>query len=99
MELIHALWEPGGAGPHPTIVALHGWGANALDLLGLAPYVAEGRFMLICPQGAMEIPVGPIRGYGWFPIAMGSPPRAEEVDAAVVKCERFIDQAIERYPV
>ena len=41
MHLIHAIFEPPGDGPHPTILALHGRGANALDLLGLAPiYVA-----------------------------------------------------------
>ena len=42
MHLIHALFEPPGDGPHPTILALHGRGANALDLLGLAPYLCGG---------------------------------------------------------
>lgn len=39
MHLLHTVFEPPGAGPHPTLLTLHGWGANALDLLGLAPYV------------------------------------------------------------
>ena len=42
MHLIHAIFEPRGDGPHPTILALHGRGANALDLLGLAPYLGGG---------------------------------------------------------
>src|SRR5215469_6568760 len=42
MRLIYTLYEPAGSGPHPTIIAMHGFGANALDLLGLAPYIAEG---------------------------------------------------------
>jgi phospholipase/carboxylesterase len=99
MELIHGSWEPAGEGPHPTIIAMHGWGANALDLIGLAPYIAEGRFMIICPQGPLEVPIGPTKGYGWFPIRMGSPPDPDAIDAAVGSAAKFIDTAIERYPV
>jgi phospholipase/carboxylesterase len=99
MELIHTVWEPAGEGPHPTIIAMHGWGANALDLVGLAPYVAEGRFMIICPQGPLEVPIGPTRGYGWFPIRMGSPPDLDAIEAAVSSATKFVDLAVERYPV
>lgn len=99
MKLIHAAFEPAGDGPHPTIIAFHGWGANALDLLGLAPYVADGRFAMLCPQGAMEVPVGPLRGYGWFPIMMGSAPEPGEVQKAVDEAGDFIRVALERYPI
>jgi len=58
MRLIHTLYEPAGDGPHPTLIAMHGFGASALDLLGLAPYIADGRFMVICPQGPIEVPIG-----------------------------------------
>jgi|SRR5208282_1699788 len=99
MELIHTVWEPAGEGPHPTIIAMHGWGANALDLIGLAPYIADGRFMIICPQGPLEVPIGPTRGYGWFPIRMGSSPDREAIENAVDAVAKFVDAAIERYPV
>jgi phospholipase/carboxylesterase len=99
MRLIHTLHEPAGNGPHPTIIAMHGFGANALDLLGLAPYIAEGRFMVICPQGPLEVPIGPTQGYAWFPIRMGSPPDREAIDQAGNAAEEFIDQALTRYPV
>ena len=99
MDLIHTVWEPAGDGPHPTIIAMHGWGANALDLIGLAPYVADGRFMIIAPQGPLEVPIGPTRGYGWFPIRMGSPPDREAIEESVAAAGRFVDAAIERYPV
>jgi phospholipase/carboxylesterase len=99
MKLIHAAFEPGGEGPHPTIIAFHGWGANALDLLGIAPYVAEGRFAVLCPQGPMEVPVGPLRGYGWYPIMMGSPPDPGAVQTAVDEADRFIMAALERYQI
>src|ERR1043166_8667894 len=75
MQLVHTIFEPAGEGPHPTILAFHGWGANAQDLLGLAPYLAGGRFLVICPQGPLEVPLGPhAMGYGWFPLTMGRPP-------------------------
>ncbi len=99
MNLIHSLFEPASDGPHPAIIALHGWGANALDLLGLAPYIAEGKFMVICPQGPMEVPVGPVVGYGWFPIRMGTPPTEDQMDAAVGQLAQFIDAAVEKYPI
>ncbi len=99
MKLIHAAFEPAGDGPHPTIVAFHGWGANALDLLGLSPYVADGRFAMLCPQGPMEVPIGPLKGYGWYPIMMGSPPDPGEVQKAIAEADRFIQGALERYPI
>jgi phospholipase/carboxylesterase len=99
MNLIHSVFEPAGDGPHPAIIALHGWGANALDLMGLAPYIAGGKFMVICPQGPMEVPVGPVVGYGWFPIRMGTPPREDQIDEAVDRASEFIDAALKRYPV
>ncbi len=84
MRLIHTVYEPAGEGPHPTIVAIHGFGSSALDLLGLAPYIADGRFMVICPQGPMEVPKVPpaaTRGFrfGWalHPIAARSTTRTK----------------------
>jgi phospholipase/carboxylesterase len=99
MDLIHTVWEPAGEGPHPSIIAMHGWGANALDLIGLAPYVADGRFMVIAPQGPLEVPIGPTRGYGWFPIRMGSTPDRDAIEEAISSTAEFVEAAIQRYPV
>jgi phospholipase/carboxylesterase len=99
MHLLHTVYEPAGDGPHPTILALHGWGANAMDLLGLAPYLAEGRFLVLCPQGSTEVPLGPMMGYGWFPISTGGPPDPAAVAAGVDDVRRFLDAALRRYPV
>src|SRR5216684_8895196 len=99
MKLVHALWEPAGDGPFPTIFAMHGWGSNAMDLQGLAPFIAGGRFLVICPQGPVEVEIGAINGYGWHQHRPGSPPDEEKVDAAIEQLRGFIDNACERYPV
>jgi len=99
MRLIHAVYEPAGEGPHPTLIAMHGYGANALDLLGLALYIADGRFMVICPQGPMEVPIGPTRGYAWFPIRMGSTPDREAIEDAGRAATEFLNTALQKYPV
>jgi phospholipase/carboxylesterase len=100
MNLVHAVHEPQGDGPHPTVVALHGWGASALDLLGLAPHVAAGRFLVLCPQGSLTLPVGPgVTGYGWFPLSGGGavdPDAFARAEDAVVA---FVDLAARRYPI
>jgi phospholipase/carboxylesterase len=100
MELIHALYEPEGKGPHPTILTLHGRGANALDLLGLAPYICGGRFLIICPQGPLETPIGPeASGYAWYPMSMGGPPDIASMLASRQRLQRFLDECLARYPI
>ena len=100
MELIHALYEPTGKGPHPTILTLHGRGANALDLLGLVPYLGAGRFLVICPQGPLETPIGPeAMGYAWYPMSMGGLPDIEAILASRHKLQQFLDGCLARYPI
>jgi phospholipase/carboxylesterase len=99
MNLLHTLYEPAGDGPHPTIVALHGWGASGMDLLGLAPYLSGGQFLVLCPQGRVEVALGPTVGYGWFPLTLGAAPDPEAFTAGVEDAKRFLDGALQRYPV
>lgn len=100
MHLTHTLFEPTGDGPHPTILALHGWGANAMDLLGLAPYICGGRFLVICPQGPVQTPIGPgVVGYGWFPLTMGAPPDMPAIQSAREQITAFLEAALRRYPI
>jgi phospholipase/carboxylesterase len=100
MNLIHSVYEPAGDGPHPTLVALHGWGASALDLAGLAPHVAGGRFLVLCPQGTVRVPIAPnAYGYGWFPLTMGAPPDPAAFEAASDGLCAFLDAAARRHPI
>ncbi|MDX2168582.1 MAG: hypothetical protein SF182_16030 [Deltaproteobacteria bacterium] len=100
MQLVHALHEPSGDGPHPTVFALHGWGANALDLLGLAPHLGGGNYLVLCPQGPIEVPIGGgMTGYGWFPITMGAPPDPVAFARATAALDGFVDASLRRYPI
>jgi phospholipase/carboxylesterase len=100
MNLVHTLYEPPGSGPHPTILTLHGRGANAFDLLGLAPYLCNGKFLMICPQGPLETPIGPgATGYAWYPLSLGGPPDVPAILSVRAQLEEFLDSVIERYPI
>jgi phospholipase/carboxylesterase len=98
MDLVHVAFEPVGDGPHPTILAMHGWGSNALDLMGLAPYIARGRCLTLCPQGPVEVEIGAVNGYGWYQLRPGAPPDMEAMGTASDRLMRFVDAALERYP-
>lgn len=99
MNLVHAIFEPTGDKPHPTILAMHGWGSNALDLLGLAPYIADGRCLVLCPQGPVEVSIGAVNGYGWYELRPGVPPDIEAMATAADHLMAFVDSASRRYPI
>ena len=57
MSLLYTAHVPAGDGPFPSIIALHGWGASAHDLLGLAPVLHGGRALVLCPEGPVAVPL------------------------------------------
>jgi phospholipase/carboxylesterase len=100
VQLIHTIYEPGGDGPHPTLLTLHGRGASAFDLLGLAPHLCNGKCLMICPQGPLETPIGPGSvGYAWYPMSMGGPPDITAILASREKLQHFLDECLKRYPI
>src|SRR5215217_6055442 len=87
---------PPGEGPFPALIAMHGFGAGAHDLLGLAPMIHDGRAVVLCPQGSLPVSVGGgVQGYSWFPLVPGQPPDVEAFLAAAEALERFVDMALE----
>jgi phospholipase/carboxylesterase len=99
-DLLYTAHVPSGEGPFPTLILLHGWGASAHDLLGLAPLLHEGRALVLCPQGPVVVPLGGAdRGYGWFPLNPGLPPDHDEFRRGAALLRRFVEQARGRYPI
>lgn len=104
MELLHTAHVPAGDGPFPTLIALHGWGASAHDLIGLAPYLHGGEALVICPQGPVALEIAPgALGYGWFPIGASGDGLRQldpmEFRRTAVALEGFVTDALARYPV
>lgn len=100
MQLIHTIYEPPGPGPHPTILTLHGRGANAFDLLGLAPFLCGGKFLLICPQAPLETPTGPDAvGYAWYSMSQGGLPDIQGILSSQQQLRNFLDDCLERYAI
>jgi phospholipase/carboxylesterase len=100
MNLIHTIYQPPGEGPFPTILTLHGRGANAFDLLGLAPYLCGGKFLIICPQAPLETPIGPEAvGYAWYSMSMGGPPDTAGILSSQKALQNFLDECLEQYPI
>lgn len=56
----------------PTIVFMHGYGADCTDLVPLAAHLAVGRPVnWIFPNGPQEVDLGAhVTGRGWFPISI-----------------------------
>lgn len=100
MELIHTIYQPSGRGPFPTLLTIHGRGASAFDLLGLAPHLCGGRFTVICPQGPLETPIGPESiGYAWYPMSMGGPPDVDAILVSRRRLEVFVDECAQSYSI
>ena len=100
MQLVHTIYEPTGDGPFPTILTLHGRGANAFDLLGLAPHICSGRFLIICPQGPLETPIAPdTMGYAWYPMSLGGPPDVAAILSSQKLLKDFLDECLRQYPI
>jgi phospholipase/carboxylesterase len=100
VNLLHTAHVPSGEGPFPTIFALHGWGASAHDLLGLAPLLCDGEALVLCPQGPVRFEIGPgAFGYGWFPLTRGGPLDPAEFDKGIAALTSFQGAALARYPI
>ena len=51
---------------YPLIVLLHGFGANMHDLAGLAAHIDSRSYVYLCPNGPLEVQLGPgFTGYAW----------------------------------
>ena len=100
MDLLYTAHVPAGPGPFPTILALHGYGASAHDLLGIAPQIQRGEVVYLCPQGPLALEVGPgQRAFAWFPIDPSGRVDATALVAARGALEGFLEDAIRIHPI
>jgi phospholipase/carboxylesterase len=93
MSFAYATWHPGTSEPAPTVVALHGHGAHGQDLLGLAPHLAGGRVMMLCPQAEFALAPG---AYTWFHRDGEAQRTVEEFERVGTALRGFIDEMVPR---
>jgi phospholipase/carboxylesterase len=101
MQVTHSVWNPGyseeGSDLLPTVIAIHGHGAHSQDLLGLAPYLANGRLLMICPEAEFMLQPG-MPSYTWFePSGPDLRRTPEEFERVSTRVSEFISEAIARY--
>lgn len=98
MGLQYTLSHPGTDGPLPTLIALHGYGSHAYDLLGLGPLLADGGLLLICPQAPHVIEPG-APGYSWASTIVTREDATPDLAPAVESVLALVEHAVAHYPV
>ena len=101
-QFVHAVWTPAGAGPHPTLFALHGHGAHCQDLAPLAPMLAGGRLQVILPQAEFALEGAPYSYapmFTWMQRGSNDRPLDGELERVAAALSAFVDAASERYHV
>lgn len=101
MQVTHSVWNPGasedGGALLPTVIAIHGHGAHSQDLLGLAPYLANGRLLMICPEAEFMLQPG-MPSYTWFqPTGPDMKRTPEEFERVTTRVSSFISEALTQY--
>ena len=96
--LMHVVVHPGGDGPLPTVIALHGHGANAQELAALEPHLARGRALFIAPQGEYQLRPD-VYGFTWLHRDNQGQRASDEPARAIASLRAFIDDAVARYPI
>jgi len=100
MDLLYTAHVPPGEGPFPTILALHGFGASAHDLIGLAPILHGGGALVLCPQGPLAFEIGQgMLGFGWANPTQGDGGSLGEHERAADAVRAFLHGALDRYPI
>jgi phospholipase/carboxylesterase len=84
------------ASSHPTILMLHGRGADEEDLLGLAQYFDSAWLILSARAPFAFSPGG---GYTWYDVGTVGTPEPAMFRTSYDKLSTFLDDALNGYPV
>jgi phospholipase/carboxylesterase len=96
--LHHRVLVPQGtvATVHPTLILLHGRGADEEDLLGLSSSLDE-RFLILSARAPYPFPFG--GGFTWYNMDDVGTPEPAMFKSSYGKLTAFIDDALAQYPV
>jgi phospholipase/carboxylesterase len=96
-SLFHRVLEPENstAAVHPTLIMLHGRGADEEDLLGLSSFL-DNRLLIISARAPFGFPYG---GYTWYDIGQVGVPLPGMFDESYAKLNTFVDDVLRGYPI
>jgi phospholipase/carboxylesterase len=97
-SLFHVAAAPrkSTASVHPTLILLHGRGADEQDLLGLASYLDE-RFLVLSVRAPYPFEYG--GGFTWYDIDEIGTPEPARFNSSYDKLFAFVNDAITHYPI
>ena len=87
------------ASTYPTLILLHGRGANASDLLPLANELNLGDFLVLAPQAPYEFGTPPGTGYAWYEMNMNGDPDPARLESSLAQLHGFLEAISSGYPV
>jgi phospholipase/carboxylesterase len=97
-SLYHRVLPPeqSKATRHPTLIILHGRGADEEDLLGLASSLGK-HLLILSVRAPYSFPYS--GGYTWYDVGEVGAPEALTFRTSYEKLRTFVDDAMKHYPV
>lgn len=97
-SLVHRVLPPGkpSGAVHPTVLMIHGRGADEEDLLGLASFY-DSRLMVLSVRAPFQFSAG--GGYTWYDVGEVGAPAPAMFRSSYDKLAQFVDDALAGYPV
>ena len=94
---MHVRWSHDAPRPDTNLVVfLHGFGADENDLLPLGNYFDENRYTIASVQAPKALPPH-FGGYCWFPISTTLEANVDEIRAAVVQLDEWVQSVAKNY--
>ena len=88
--------EQSAASRHPTLIMLHGRGADEEDLLGLSSYL-DGRLLIISARAPFPFPYG--GGFTWYDMQEIGAPDEQMFNESYAKLSNFVTDIMKNYPI
>jgi len=99
-SLRHVVFFPDQtAQSYPTIVALHGRGANELDLLPLIQELGIDNLLVISARAPLPFESGMEGAFAWYKLSHGWLPHHETFLTSLEALQRFLQETKAGYPV